>query len=220
MSTLFEMDCGGETVTIEKTDDGDFIFHGYDEDAELAAIELGFEPSPCWIVWTAINNDELNYVLLDQVMLDHASEVEALIFVGADVEASGSENWKPLHTTAFNNSIKTAKTLIESGAHVDAKDEDGWTPLHAAVSRGHADLAKTLIGAGANVDASTNLKNTPLHLLADNGRHPDIARLLLKAVANFNAENHLGYTPLQTAEQYQSKGVATIINDWILEHGE
>jgi len=88
MTTFFEMDCGGETVTIEKTDDGDFIFHGWDEETELAAIELGFEPSACLIVWNAINDDGLDAELRRQVFYGNALLVEALIFAGADANAS------------------------------------------------------------------------------------------------------------------------------------
>jgi len=218
MSTFFEMDCGGETVTIEKTDDGDFIFHGWDEETGLAAVELGFKPSACLIIWSAINEDSLDEVLRQQCEVGDAAAVVALLFAGASVDAKDYDGWTPLHYAAYYVNADVTRVLLEAGASVDLKDSTGWTPLHLAAFRGHADLAKTLIGAGANVDARTNLKNTPLHIVADNG-HPDIAKLLLKAGANFNAENHLGYTPLHTAERYQNKGVVKVIKAWIAEHG-
>jgi hypothetical protein len=52
MSKFFELDCGQEEpVTIERTAEGEFFFHNFDLDAELAAQELGFEPSLCWFLW-------------------------------------------------------------------------------------------------------------------------------------------------------------------------
>jgi len=185
MSTFFDIDCGGETVAIEKTDDGDFIFHGWDEETELAAIELGFEPSNCWIVWNAINNDDLDQELINQIHHNNNFVVEALLFLGVSV---------------------------------NCKVDNGWAPLHYAAGCGNIDAVKVLLEAGAGVDTRSDFFSTPLHLAAMDG-HNDIAKLLLEAGASVQAKNRSRQTPLHVAERYKRKGVATIINDWIREHG-
>jgi len=167
MSTFFDIDCSGDTVTIEKTNNGDLIFHGYDEDAEMAAVELGFEPSPCWIVWTAINNDDLGKELHNQSYRGNDLLVKVLLFAGANVEAEDKDGYfkrTPLHVAATNNYTNVVKILLEAGASLDATDRDGWTPLHEAAMWNHADVAKVLLEAGASVDARNNTGHTPLGL--------------------------------------------------------
>jgi len=144
MSTLFEMDCGGETVTIERTDDGDFIFHNWDEETELAAIELGFEPSACLVVWNAINEDWLDAELIEQSARGNVLCVEALIFVGASVEAQRYGGWQPLHNAAMHGHADVAKVLLEAGANVSAKDYDGFTPRQNASLLGKTKVHKII----------------------------------------------------------------------------
>ena len=144
MSTFFDIDCGGELVTLEKTDDGDFIFHGYDEETELAAIELGFKPSACWIVWNAINNDTLDEELFEQARKGNALLVEALLFVGASVNERGISDWRPLHYAAANGHADAVKVLLEAGASVDAKSRVKQAPLYYAKQRGQANVVKII----------------------------------------------------------------------------
>ena len=169
-STFFDIDCGGETVTIEKTDDGDFIFHGWDEETELAAIELGFESSLCWMFWNAINednDDEINEELLQQSHLGNTLVVKALLFAGANIETTNFSGWTPLHYAACYGRTDIVNLLIKAGASVDAKAWDGRTPLYAAAANDHADVAKILLEAGASVDARTKSGKTPLKLALD-----------------------------------------------------
>ena len=164
MNIFFEMDCGGETVTIEKTDDGDFIFHGWDEETELAAIELGFEPSACLIIWNAINDDALDDALFYRASRGSALIVEALIFAGADVRMRGHYQWTPLHEAAGNGHTDIVKLLLEAGTSVDASDNEGWTPLHYTAAHGYPDVVKILLIAGASVGAKTDSGHTPMSL--------------------------------------------------------
>jgi len=161
MNTFFEMDCGGETVTLEKTDDV-LIFHGYDEDAEMAAVELGFEPSACWIVWNAINNDDLDQELRNQSYRGNALLVEALLFAGAIAKADGYLQRTPLHLAAVYDDADVVRILLRDGAIVHAKDRFGHTPLHLAASCDSADAVKILLKAGASVGAKTDLGHTAL----------------------------------------------------------
>jgi len=49
MSTFADIECDGQPVTIELQDDDTIVFHGWDIEAEMAEIALGFErdPSEC-----------------------------------------------------------------------------------------------------------------------------------------------------------------------------
>ena len=220
MSTFFDMDCGGETVTLERTDDDNFIFHGLDEETELAAIELGFEPSACWTIWTAINNN----VSLDSELLYRASRgsallVEALVFAGADVRVRGYLQWTPLHEAVMFGKTDIVKVLLEAGSIVDAKDRGGSTPLHLASRLDLIDVAKILLEAGASVSAKDHDKRTPLHEAAAEG-NADIVKILLEAGASTDARTRGGKTPLSIATSDSRVEVAEILEDWIAEHGE
>jgi len=219
MSTFFDMDCGGETVTIERTDNGDIIFHGWDEETELAAIELGFEPSDCFSLWSAINDNILNDALIEQARDGNALLVKALILSGASAKAK-TESFTgrtPLHAAAATGRVNVAKVLLEAGAYVDEKDRTDWTPLHEAAMWGNADVARILLEAGANVSAKSNDKWTPLHLAAYRG-HSDVAKILLEAGANASAKDNNGMTPLRIASKWKQPGIAKIIKAWIAEH--
>ena len=51
-STFAELSCGdGDLVRLERTETGEYIFHDFELDFELAAQELGFKPSLCWFLW-------------------------------------------------------------------------------------------------------------------------------------------------------------------------
>jgi len=220
MSTFFETECGGETVTIEKTDDGDFIFHGYDENAELAAIELGFEPSACWIVWNAINEDELDTDLDGQVCEGNALAVKALLFAGASADSFDRDGGlSPLHTAAAYDRADVVKILLKAGASVSAKDHDKRTPLHEAAWWGYANIAKVLLEAGASVDAKTYAGWTPLHYAVAHG-YPDVVKILLEAGASVDSKTNIGFTPLGLALRYDHIAAIEILEDWIAEHGK
>jgi len=217
MSKFCELDCGGEQVTLERTDDGDIIFHNWDEETELAAVELGFEPSACLIVWNAINYDELDVELREQASGDSVSLVEALFFAGADVNSKGINNWTPLHYAARFGRTDVVKFLLKARASVHAIDEDGDTPLHIAAQWGKTDVVKVLLTAKAGVNTEGNRKLTPLHLAARWGE-ANIAKVLLEAGASVAANNCNSCTPLQLAKRFDRSNVAKILEDWIAEH--
>jgi len=171
MSTFFDIDCGGETVTIERTDDGDFIFHGWDEETELAAVELGFEPSACLIVWNAINDDRINDKLFRQSRIGDSVAVQALLFVGASVDARDELGWSPLHTAALNGRVDVVNILLSAGAYPNIKSYKGMTPLQKAAWDGHADVAQILLDAGAKVDTEA------LRAATQNG-HTNVVKIL------------------------------------------
>ena len=48
MSITYDLDCNGETITLELLDDGTLISYGTDLEDEMIAKEMGFEPHPCF----------------------------------------------------------------------------------------------------------------------------------------------------------------------------
>jgi len=50
---FFDLDCGDsdDPVRLEILDTGEVVFHNFDLEVELAAQELGFAPSDCYVVW-------------------------------------------------------------------------------------------------------------------------------------------------------------------------
>jgi len=219
MSTSLEIDCGGETVTLEKTDDGDIIFHGWDEETELAAIELGFEPSPCLMIWNAINDDRIDEVLRNKSRGGDVTAVEALLFVGASVNAWDRNARTSLHYAALEGLADVAKILLNAGAKFDATDTDGETPLHLSAIFGNYNITKILIDAGANVNVQNNYGDTILHHAAWRGR-VDAVKILLNAGASVYAKDSWGHTPLGMAQTRCQTDVADVLESWIMEHGE
>ena len=78
-SKFYEIDCGDdEPVVMERRDDGELVFHGWDLETELAAQELGFQPSAAFVVWDAWRSDRLDEALVHQTSNGHPAVVELI----------------------------------------------------------------------------------------------------------------------------------------------
>ena len=63
---------------------------------------------------------------------EHSNITSLLISLGADVNATSSLGWTPLHCIAINGSIESfdvAKILLENNANPNAKNTSGSTPM-------------------------------------------------------------------------------------------
>ena len=83
----------------------------------------------------------------------HAACFELLRDAGANLEASDSEGYRPLHFAARSKSVELVSLLVQARVNVDAAGNSGVTALHLAGRRGAADCVEVLLAAGASLDA-------------------------------------------------------------------
>ena len=84
---------------------------------------------------------------------DRAACFELLRDAGANLEASDSEGYRPLHFAARSKSVELVSLLVQARVNVDATGNGGVTALHLAARRGAADCIEVLLAAGASLDA-------------------------------------------------------------------
>ena len=70
---------------------------------------------------------------------------------GANLEATNSSSWTPLHCAVCIGSDRLVSLLVQSGANVDAATTGGTTALHFAVRMGPNNCLEVLLAAGASL---------------------------------------------------------------------
>ena len=163
-SKFFEIDCGyDEPVVMERREDGEIIFHGWDLETELAAQELGFQPSAVFFVWDAARNDRLDEELFERARNGEAAIVELLLAAGAGVDAKDKKGWTALQYATLEGYAAVVELLLTAGADVSAKDKDGRTVLQYAAVYGKSAIVELLLAAGADVNAKDKSGRTALY---------------------------------------------------------
>ena len=148
---------------------------------------------------TEQQQEELDRALIEVVSKGNVDKCERLIQAGADVDATNSFGWTPLHLAALNGYVEVCRLLIDREADINAMTISNWTPLHHAAFRGHVKVCRLLIDRGASVHAIDDEGLTPLHYAAWWGQ-ADVCRLLIQAGANVNSvDRNGGWTPLHQA---------------------
>jgi len=149
---------------------------------------------------------------------------EMLIDAGANVNACGSKQSRPLPAAVTLGSLRLVKALIRHGAQVNTRSDRSmaaivtaksaemvdllihlgadinggyFNPLIHALQSYNFKLAHDLIMRGADVNASWG-DDTALLIALDN-RQPDLVRLLINKGADVNAENRYGQKVLSLA---------------------
>ena len=131
-----------------------------------------------------------------------AELVNALVALGADVNARDEFGFTPLHGASTFGNFNAAKALIAAGADIHARTTKfGWTPLYLAAQNDTAKNVQALLDAGAGSDInvpSYRDGKTPLHKAAAQSE-AETVKALLAAGADVHAQDSIGYTPLHRA---------------------
>lgn len=122
-----------------------------------------------------------------------ATCVEEFIDNNANLEATDTSGWRPIHFSAQSGSLEIVKMLIKAGAKIDAENNEGDRALHIAAKHNFADIVETLIEKGVKIDAINNKGKTAL-LIAAKHNFVDIVDCLLYNKANEKFVNTLYYT--------------------------
>ena len=129
-----------------------------------------------------------------------ASDLQAELDAGADVNARSEDGRTPLISAAKYGTAESIQLLIAAGVDVNERTEDGTTPLHTAAEVGTAESIQLLITAGADVSARTEYGTTPLHWAA--WKNAETIEALITAGADVMARSENGFTPLHYAAEW------------------
>jgi len=86
----------------------------------------------------------------------HVDTVEALLALGADVNAEDPDGWSALHEAALYGHCKVVEVLLASGAAIDQETHQGWKAIHLAGTHGHMSAVKILHAHGCDMCHTTD----------------------------------------------------------------
>ncbi len=137
---------------------------------------------------------------LELVKTGAPQEVQAIINIGADLNARDNDGSTPLMYAAEFNGPDVITTLLKAGADVNAQDNNGVTALMVAAQfNQNPGAATVLLKAGADLKTEDKfLSLTPLGHAASYNKNPEVINVLLEAGADINALNG-GWTALMLA---------------------
>ncbi len=114
-------------------------------------------------------------------------KIQAMITLGADVNARDHRGWTPLHCAVYSRHGQDAiKVLVASD--VNAKNNKGQTPLHLAANSGKSEIIDQLIARGAFVNATTGRTGRRVGVTPDGGVKDYQAVRVALGVARFKQE--------------------------------
>ena len=126
---------------------------------------------------------------------DRAACFELLRDAGANLEASDSEGYRPLHFAARSKSVELVSLLVQARVNVDATGNHGVTALHLVARssrRGAPDCVEVLLAAGADIDARTSAGRRPFDMALTRPYHR-MWPLFLRAGAEIPTDNTKPY---------------------------
>ena len=123
---------------------------------------------------------------------DRAACFELLRDAGANLEASDSEGYRPLHFAARSKSVELVSLLVQARVNVNATGNGGITALHLVARRGATDCIEVLLAAGADIDARTSAGRRPFDMALTRPYHR-MWPLFLRAGAEIPTDNTKPY---------------------------
>jgi ankyrin repeat protein len=113
----------------------------------------------------SIAEDHLQTAFQNAIKRGDIAAVRLFIDQGADVNASDTLGWTPLHFVASENTTtEIIRVLVDRGADVNAKTCQNCTPLHRAVLNSNIKITEFLVFKGAFINARCTTYGTPLDL--------------------------------------------------------
>ncbi|OKP03793.1 Serine/threonine-protein phosphatase 6 regulatory ankyrin repeat subunit C [Penicillium subrubescens] len=129
------------------------------------------------------------------VLCGDREKVEALLSLGADINASDYYLETPLTVAALQGMLSMVDYLLDRGSIVSAEDIAGNTALFHVAGAGYEEVARLLLEKGANIHHKNALMETPLFWAARNG-HATVTDLLLTRGTEADPRNMFLETPL------------------------
>ena len=172
---MIELPCastGAGPVLLEVTDDQDIVFYNWENEADDAAVALGFQPSLCQLIrtwfahrtsrlsaanalleWILSPEEDMHYpdsvvdpAALNAALID-AGFIDVLIALGADpCRKVGIERHNYLIEIAAMNDVPGAvAALVRHNAHVQDEGAAGEAALYQAIYWGRPKIARYLL---------------------------------------------------------------------------
>ncbi|KAL8919071.1 MAG: hypothetical protein Q9208_006955 [Pyrenodesmia sp. 3 TL-2023] len=154
----------------------------------------------------AIQNGDLEGVLLDACRHGKTQLVEELLRVGVDVHCRKKEpddrmGSTPIHVAAKYGQLEVARILLRHYACVNDHHHGDRRPLHEAAETGNDTMTELLLVNGARPYLRDSQGVLPLHLACHHGSMK-VANLLLHAGSAVDAEDHHLYRPIHHLAQH------------------
>lgn len=92
---------------------------------------------------------DLDSKLLTASSSGKTDDVEAYIFMGADVNIRDEYGKTPLIKAIEHDHIATVKMLLANSADINVKDDNGWTALSVAEYKHNSEIVEILKKSGA-----------------------------------------------------------------------
>eukprot|EP00042_Codosiga_hollandica_P026076 m.120621 g.120621 ORF g.120621 m.120621 type:complete len:282 (-) comp52087_c0_seq1:96-941(-) len=124
--------------------------------------------------------------------------LNALVDLGADLEAANMYQATPLHLAACNNQADASAHLLKRGAKVEARNQHGASPLHLAAEANAVECLRVLLKYKADIESSNKYGCPPIFSAVEKNAHPAL-ELLLSSGANPNSVAQNGNTVLHFA---------------------
>ena len=148
-------------------------------------------------------NNCFNRALHLAVQNDKRDVIQALVDLGADVNAQNRNGMTPLILACRNSNVNVARIFIRSGrAKVSRGTDTGSHPLLGAIENKHGELVRELLISGANANLPRNDRVSPLELAVAKSDEAivkmlltagadvqySVKRLLIAAIMNYNQD--------------------------------